>query len=48
VSPLDRALLAERTAAISRHLDRVAARLPAESTNFKASTDESDAVILHL
>lgn len=48
MSPLDRALVAERSAAISRHLDRVAARLPKDANAFKASTDESDAVILHL
>lgn len=48
MSPLDRAVLAERGAAINRHLARVAARLPAQADNFKASTDESDAVILHL
>jgi len=29
VSPLDRAILAERSAAVHRHLDRVAQRLPA-------------------
>ena len=40
MSPLDRAVLTERAAAVHRHLDRVAARLPA--------TDASDAVVLHL
>ena len=48
MSPIDRAVLAERSAAIQRHLDRVASRLPADTATFKASTDESDAVILHL
>lgn len=48
MSPLDRAVIAERTTAIHRHLDRVSARLPADSSNFAAATDASDAVILHL
>ena len=48
MSPIDRALLAERRGAIHRHLDRVAARLPADATSFVASTDAADAVILHL
>jgi len=48
VSPLDRAVLAERTTALERHLARVADRLPATPDGFEASTDASDAVILHL
>lgn len=48
MSPLDRDVLAERVAAVERHLTRVAARLPADSTDFLPSTDASDAVILHL
>ncbi len=45
---LDRALLAERSAAVARHLDRVAARLPADPSEFLPATDRSDAVVLHL
>jgi len=45
---LDADLLAEKTMAVERHLRRVAERLPAEPTDFKAATDASDAVILHL
>ncbi len=48
MSPFDRALLAERAAALHRHLSRVSARLPASDAAFIASTDASDAVILHL
>jgi len=48
VSPLDRAVLAERTSAIERHLERVAERLPATPEELAPSTDASDAVILHL
>jgi uncharacterized protein YutE (UPF0331/DUF86 family) len=42
------ALLAEKAAAIERHLDRVAAKLPADASALRPMTDESDAVILHL
>lgn len=45
---LDRHRLAERAAAVQRHLHRVAERLPAADEPFDATTDESDAVILHL
>jgi len=45
---LDRELLAEKAAAIERHLSRVAQRLPADAQDFQPSTDASDAVILHL
>jgi uncharacterized protein YutE (UPF0331/DUF86 family) len=48
VSPLDRAVLAERAAAIRRHLARVADKLPATAEELSASPDRSDAVILHL
>lgn len=48
MSPLDRDVLAERTAVIERHLARVAARLPADSSAFQPATDVSDAMILHL
>ena len=48
MSPLDRAILAERSAAVHRHLERVAARLPAQPFDLVATTDASDAVVLHL
>jgi len=48
VSPLDRAVLAERTAALQRHLARVAARLPSRPEDLAPSSDSADAVILHL
>lgn len=48
MSPIDRAVLAERSASVHRHLARVRARLPEDATNFEASTDAADAVILHL
>lgn len=48
MSPLDTALLAERTMAVERHLRRVAERLPAEASELQPGTDASDAVILHL
>lgn len=48
MSPIDRAVLAERAAAINRHLERVADRLPPRAEALVASTDASDAVILHL
>ena len=44
----DRAVLAERVMAVERHLRRVADRLPAAPEDLQASTDASDAVILHL
>jgi uncharacterized protein YutE (UPF0331/DUF86 family) len=48
MSPLDRAILAERTMALERHLARVSDRLPATPAQLVASSDASDAVILHL
>ena len=45
---MDRAVLAERAAAVERHLRRVAERLPRHADNFQPSSDASDAVILHL
>ena len=47
MSALDRSLLAERTMAIERHLQRVSARLPASPASLEPSTDSSDAVVLH-
>jgi uncharacterized protein YutE (UPF0331/DUF86 family) len=45
---IDAATLAERTAAVDRHLRRVAERLPAESDDLRPMDDATDAVILHL
>jgi uncharacterized protein YutE (UPF0331/DUF86 family)/predicted nucleotidyltransferase len=48
MSPLDRAVLADRAMALRRHLARVADKLPAQVDDFTASSDAADAVILHL
>jgi uncharacterized protein YutE (UPF0331/DUF86 family) len=48
VSVFDPSVLAERVMAVERHLHRVAERLPASASDLQASTDASDAVILHL
>lgn len=48
MSPIDRDILAERTQAIERHLDRVRQRLPSTPAELTPSTDASDAVVLHL
>lgn len=48
MSVLDRAVLAERTMTVQRHLARVAERLPASAADFAPATDASDAVVLHL
>jgi uncharacterized protein YutE (UPF0331/DUF86 family) len=48
MSPLDRTLLAERTLAVTRHLERVAAKLPPNADDLRVNTDEADTVILHL
>lgn len=48
MTALDRAVLAERTMAVERHLHRVAQRLPASSADLQPATDVSDAVVLHL
>ena len=48
MSTLDRAVLAERTMTVERHLRRVAERLPAASADLQPATDASDAVTLHL
>lgn len=47
-SPVDRELLAERSAAVMRHLERVAAHLPAEPGQLRPETAAADTVILHL
>jgi uncharacterized protein YutE (UPF0331/DUF86 family) len=48
MSPIDRAVLAERALSLERHLRRVAERIPSTAEEFAASPDASDAVILHL
>ncbi len=48
MSGLDEVLLAEKAAAIERHLARVEARRPARAEELRAGSDASDAVILHL
>lgn len=48
MTAFDRDILAAKTAAVERHLARVAARLPADASELKPSSDASDAVILHL
>lgn len=48
MSALDGAVLAEKAAALERHLARVSQRLPADPEDFRPATDASDAVILHL
>lgn len=48
MSPIDRAVLAERTVVVRRHLARVAAKLPPNPADLQPSSDAADAVILHL
>jgi uncharacterized protein YutE (UPF0331/DUF86 family) len=48
MSRLDRALLAEKVAAVERHLERVRQRLPEDAEELLPMTDASDAIILHL
>ena len=48
MTAFDRALLAEKLAAVERHLARVESRLPEEPARFAPGTDSSDAVVLHL
>lgn len=45
---IDAAVLAERTAAVQRHLRRVADRLPEAPADLKPMSDATDAVVLHL
>jgi len=45
---LDASVLAERTAAVRRHLDRVHDRLPDDPAALQPMSDTTDAVILHL
>jgi len=46
--PVDPSVLAERLAAVDRHLRRVAQMLPQRSEELLPLTDTSDAVVLHL
>ncbi len=46
--PIDRELLAERAAAVDRHLRRVAKHLPADPENLQPLSTGTDAVVLHL
>jgi uncharacterized protein YutE (UPF0331/DUF86 family) len=48
MSPLDKEVLAEKTAAVERHLSRVRERLPTKASQLLPSTDAADVVILHL
>jgi uncharacterized protein YutE (UPF0331/DUF86 family) len=48
VSAFDRAVLAERTMTVERHLQRVTDRLPADASALEPATDAADVVILHL
>ena len=48
MSPLDRDVLAEKVAAVERHLERVRDKLPRDPERLKPSTDATDAVVLHL
>lgn len=45
---LDRELLAERAAAVGRHLDRVTEHLPAEPGDLRPLDCATDTVVLHL
>lgn len=47
-STVDRELLAERAAAVGRHLDRVAHHLPEDPAELRPDTAATDTVILHL
>ncbi len=46
--PTDPAVLAERLAAVERHLQRVSNQLPENAEDLRPSTAASDAVVLHL
>lgn len=48
MTALDKEILAERAAAVERHLKRVRECLPEKESEFIAATNASDAVILHL
>lgn len=46
--PLDREVLAERSAAVIAHFDRVAAHLPADASELRPMSAATDTVVLHL
>lgn len=46
--PVDPAVLAERLAALERHLRRVADSLPADARGLRPDTSATDTVVLHL
>ena len=46
--PLDAELLAERSASVVAHLDRVAAHLPADPSDLTPMSSATDTVVLHL
>lgn len=48
MTAFDRDLLAAKTAAVERHLARVAAKLPAQASELEPSSDAADSVVLHL
>lgn len=48
MTAVDRELLAERTAAVRRHLDRVASHLPADPGGLAPLSSATDTVVLHL
>ena len=48
MSALDKEILAERVAAVERHLKRVSEHLPKSESEFTATSLVSDTVILHL
>ena len=48
MTALDRALLAERSAVVLRHLDRMAAHLPASPADLRPQQSATDTVVLHL
>ena len=48
MAPTDPAVLAERLAAVERHLRRVADQLPEHAADLQPETAASDAVLLHL
>lgn len=47
-APVDREVLAERTAAVSAHLRRVADHLPTDPADLRPQDSSTDTVILHL
>jgi uncharacterized protein YutE (UPF0331/DUF86 family) len=48
MTPVDRPVLADRAAAVERHLARVAARLPAQPEELRSGSDAADVVVFNL